>query len=73
MSGHRLKGTRKRKQAELRQQALSGLTPGLKLKRLDAKLGEGVGAIRERERLKKQRAQRRKMRQVGPEPSLGVD
>lgn len=60
MSGHRLKNTSKRKRAELQQEARAGLTPGQKLKLLDQKFGEGVGATRERERLKRQRAERRK-------------
>ena len=43
----------KRKEAEDRQEEYDKLTPTQKLKRLDEKLGKGVGAAKERERLKK--------------------
>lgn len=49
----RTRNKQRREAALERQEAYSKLTPQQKLKKLDAKLGSGVGAIRERAKLHK--------------------
>jgi|3_EtaG_2_1085321.scaffolds.fasta_scaffold00687_39 hypothetical protein len=45
---------RRRAAAELREEARANLSPQQQLERLDALLGEGKGAVKERARLEKQ-------------------
>ena len=47
----RTRNRKRREEALERQEAYAKLTPHQKLKKLDAKLGPGVGAVRERARL----------------------
>lgn len=55
MMGNVLKGSRfhenRRKEAQARQEQYDGLTPVEKIAALDARLGKGMGAAKERARL----------------------
>ena len=63
---HKRKGQGKRNSAKKVEKARAKLTPGQKLKLLDEKHGDGKGATKERERLKRQRRERSKeLRKLG--------